>query len=395
MRGTTPKVFQSTSLSALTLVLVAVLLSISSCGGRDSSQASQQGVQGGGQAEGGKTRTYYIAADPVNWDYAPDGIDDISGKPFDQDEDVFVGRGEHRIGKTYRKALYREYTDESFSELKQRPKDQHYLGTLGPLIRAEVGDTIKVHFKNDTDFPASMHPHGVFYKKDSEGAPYQDGTSGKKNKSDDVVKPGEEYTYTWEVPKRAGPGPNDPSSIMWMYHSHVDESDDTNTGLIGPIIVTRKGMAGEDGSPKDVDREFVTMFTIFDENSSHYLDYNIKHFAGDPKGVDKEDEGFIESNLMHSINGYVFGNMPLMKMKKGEKVRWYLMGMGTEVDLHTPHWHGNTVTVMGMRTDVADILPATMVVADMVPDDPGIWFYHCHVNDHIDAGMTARYLVKD
>ena len=395
MRGTTPKVFQSTSLSALTLVLVAVLLSISSCGGRDSSQASQQGGQGGGQAEGGKTRTYYIAADPVNWDYAPDGINDISGKPFDQDEDVFVGRGEHRIGKTYRKALYREYTDESFSELKQRPKDQHYLGTLGPLIRAEVGDTIKVHFKNDTDFPASMHPHGVFYKKDSEGAPYQDGTSGKKNKSDDVVKPGEEYTYTWEVPKRAGPGPNDPSSIMWMYHSHVDESDDTNTGLIGPIIVTRKGMAGEDGSPKDVDREFVTMFTIFDENSSHYLDYNIKHFAGDPKGVDREDEGFIESNLMHSINGYVFGNMPLMKMNKGEKVRWYLMGMGTEVDLHTPHWHGNTVTVMGMRTDVADILPATMVVADMVPDDPGIWFYHCHVNDHIDAGMAARYLVKD
>jgi hypothetical protein len=24
-----------------------------------------------------------------------------------------------------------------------------------------------------------------------------------------------------------------------------------------------------------------------------------------------------------------------------------------------------------MRTDVVDILPATMVVADMVPDDPG------------------------
>jgi len=121
---------------------------------------------------GGRKDPYLLhSRRPVNWDYAPDGINDISGKPFDQDEDVFVGRGEHRIGKTYRKALYREYTDESFSELKQRPKDQNYLGTLGPLIRAEVGDTIKVHFKNDTDFPASMHPHGVFYKKDSEGAP--------------------------------------------------------------------------------------------------------------------------------------------------------------------------------------------------------------------------------
>jgi FtsP/CotA-like multicopper oxidase with cupredoxin domain len=29
----------------------------------------------------------------------------------------------------------------------------------------------------------------------------------------------------------------------------------------------------------------------------------------------------------------------------------------------------------------------------MVPDDPGIWMFHCHVNDHITAGMTARYEV--
>ena len=100
---------------------------------------------------------------------------------------------------------------------------------------------------------------------------------------------------------------------------------------------------------------------------------------------------------MHSINGYVYGNLPLeaMTMKKGERVRWYLMGMGTEVDLHTPHWHGNTVTALGMRTDVVSLLPATMVTADMVPDDPGTWLFHCHVNDHITAGMMVRYRVLD
>jgi hephaestin len=27
----------------------------------------------------------------------------------------------------------------------------------------------------------------------------------------------------------------------------------------------------------------------------------------------------------------------------------------------------------------------------MTPDDPGIWLYHCHVNDHILAGMLTRY----
>jgi manganese oxidase len=395
MRSTS-RPFEGVLLAVVLLLLVAVSLSMSSCSSEESSQAGHQEDQPAQEegSQGGKTRTYYIAADPVDWDFAPKGIDEITGKPFNEDEKVFVARGEHTIGKTYRKALYREYTDDSFSELRKRPEDQEYLGALGPLIKAEVGDTIKIVFKNNTDFPATIHPHGVFYKKDSEGAPYQDGTSGEQ-KGDDAVAPSEEHTYTWEVPERAGPGPMDPSSIAWMYHSHVDESDDTNTGLMGPMIVTRKGEAEEDGSPKGVDHEFFTLFTIYDENKSHYLDYNIEHFAGDPEGVDTEDEGFVESNLMHSINGYVFGNMPLMKMQKGDKVRWYLMGMGTEVDLHTPHWHGNTVTTGGMRADTVEVLPASMKVADMVPDNPGIWFFHCHVNDHIDAGMVARYSVEE
>ena len=135
------------------------------------------------------------------------------------------------------------------------------------------------------------------------------------------------------------------------------------------------------------------MFMVSDENQSPYLAQNIAKFPTDPGSVDPEDEGFIESNLMHSINGYVFGNQPMITMHRGEHVRWYVMSMGTEVDLHTPHWHGNTVTVNGMRMDVVSLLPATMVVADMVPDDVGIWLFHCHVNDHIRAGMLTRYKV--
>jgi manganese oxidase len=30
----------------------------------------------------------------------------------------------------------------------------------------------------------------------------------------------------------------------------------------------------------------------------------------------------------------------------------------------------------------------------MVPDAPGIWLYHCHISDHMLAGMVARYQVK-
>ncbi len=47
-----------------------------------------------------------------------------------------------------------------------------------------------------------------------------------------------------------------------------------------------------------------------------------------------------------------------------------------------------------MRMNTVELLPASMVVADMVPGDPGIWLFHCHVNDHINAGMLRRYEVS-
>ena len=334
-------------------------------------------------------RTYYVAAQEVDWDYAPTGINQIKGKPFDDQAKVFVEPGDTRIGRVYRKAIFREYTDATFTNQRRRTADEVHLGILGPTLRAVVGDTIKIVFRNNTSKPVSMHPHGVFYDKASEGAPYNDGTSGA-DKVDDMVPPGGMYTYEWHVPDRAGPGPEDLSSVVWLYHSHVVSPRATNAGLVGTIVITRPDMATKDARPTDVDREFVSLFTIFDENVSHYIDENLARLK---KPVDPEDEDFKESNLMHSINGYVYGNQPGMVMNKGERVRWYLVGLGTEMDVHTPHWHGQTVLHQGRRTDAIELMPASMHVADMLTDSTGIWLYHCHVNDHIDAGMLSLYAV--
>jgi hephaestin len=354
---------------------------------------------------GGKIRTYYIAADQVAWNYAPHARN-MTGKPFTRQQAVYVKRTSRQIGSTYLKSLYRQYTDATFKRVLTRGPSQRYLGFLGPLIQAEVGDTIVVHFRNNTPFATGMHPHGVRYTKRSEGALYADGTRGA-DKHDDAVPPGHEHTYVWQVPERAGPGPGDGSSAMWMYHGHTDEVADTYAGLIGPIVIAKQGMARPDGSPTDVDRQFVTLFMVSDENQSPYLRRNIRRYVRVPPahpphpGSDAiandlrelpGDEDFEESNLKHAINGYVYGNGPMMVMRSGERVRWYVMSMGTEVDLHTPHWHGNVVTTtMGMRTDVLSLLAGNMVTADMTPDDPGVWLYHCHINDHILAGMLARY----
>jgi hephaestin len=383
----------------------AAALVLAACGYETETTTTQHDHGAAAQvaAAGGVLRTYYIAADDVLWDYAPDGTNDITGKPFTEEEQTFTLNGPNRVGHRYWKSLYRAYTDASFTHLVPRPTScapnarvcDDALGILGPVIRATVGDSIRVVFKNNTAFPASVHPHGVFYEKNAEGAPYADGTSGG-SKGDDAVPPGRTWTYNWQVPDRAGPGPMDGSSVLWMYHSHTDEVADTNTGLIGPMVITARGKADPaTATPLDVDRELFSYFTVENENQSHYLDRNLQELAGAPHTVTPDDEdAFEESNLMHSINGYVYGNGPVPVMHKGQRVRWYVFSLGTEVDLHTPHWHGNTVTINGgMRTDMVQIMPGMMMSADMVPDDVGTWLFHCHVNDHIVAGMQMRYRV--
>jgi hephaestin len=47
-----------------------------------------------------------------------------------------------------------------------------------------------------------------------------------------------------------------------------------------------------------------------------------------------------------------------------------------------------------MRTDVLSLLTMGMIVADMVPDNPGTWLFHCHVGVHFLGGMIGRYKVE-
>jgi FtsP/CotA-like multicopper oxidase with cupredoxin domain len=57
------------------------------------------------------------------------------------------------------------------------------------------------------------------------------------------------------------------------------------------------------------------------------------------------------------------------------------------------HWHGQTVLIDGRRTDMIELEPMMMAVADMEPDNPGTWLYHCHVDFHFIGGMSARFTV--
>ncbi len=338
--------------------------------------------------EPGKVRSYYIAADEVQWNYMPT-------------QGTFVMLGENEIvhvpqakSSTYTKVVYREYTNDTFKTVKPRAPEWEHLGILGPVIRAEVGDTVKVVFKNNSRFVCTMHAHGLLYDKDSEGAYYSEKSQEPPDskRSGNAVRHGQTFTYTWTVPERAGPGPGDPSSILWMYHSHFNESRDMNAGLLGPIIISRKGSTRPDGTPKDVDREFVVAFAVFEENASGYFMQNVVRDQKYPLETIK-DPSFAKTLEYYTLNGFTKGTLPPLKMKKGERVRWYLMANSNEDDVHAPHWHGQTVLANAMRTDTLNLAPMGMAVADMVADNPGTWLFHCHVNDHLDNGMYGLFTV--
>jgi len=166
----------------------------------------------------GVIRDYYIAAEVEEWDYTTPG-GEARCRGFADESGVtsinVTAMAPH--GSRFHKARYIGYTDATFTTKLAASAETAHLGILGPVLRAVVGDTIRVNFINRTPRPLSLHPHGVVYRKGSEGAPYADGTYRLSDKGDDAVPGnGSRWTYHWFVPDSAGPGPRDLSSVLWL-----------------------------------------------------------------------------------------------------------------------------------------------------------------------------------
>lgn len=159
--------------------------------------------------------------------------------PFFRESKPFVERGSNRIGTRYKKALFREFTDSTFTTRKpDRPQDRH-LAILGPMIKAEVGDLLRVTFRNMASRPYSFHPHGILHP--------QDKSHVHLGTDEDPVYPGDFAVYEWVVSEKAAPGPNGFNCTAWAYYSAVDPVKDTNSGLMGPLVICRPGILTEDG----------------------------------------------------------------------------------------------------------------------------------------------------
>jgi FtsP/CotA-like multicopper oxidase with cupredoxin domain len=328
-----------------------------------------------------KTRRYFIAAEPELWDYAPQGLDPVCGKPLPPN--VAAKRRGGRI-------RYVQYTDDTFqAKVIEAPR----LGVLGPVLRGTVGEFLSITFLNRGGRPLSMHPHGVKYDKDSEGSYYM-----PKPGLGAAVGVGAKFTYVWHLDEESGPLPTEPSSKGWLYHSHVEGDEEAEMGLVGFIVVTDPKRARPDGTPSDIDREMAALFMFHDESGigaamKEALEYG-NLGMNMPQLTWTQIQEQTETGARAAINGYVFGNLPGLDMNEGDRVRWYLFGLGSREDFHTAHWHGLRVLEEGRRrTDSVELLPASMKTADMVADNPGQWLFHCHVSEHMLEGMFARVTV--
>uniref|UniRef100_K7F2H6 Coagulation factor V n=1 Tax=Pelodiscus sinensis TaxID=13735 RepID=K7F2H6_PELSI len=295
----------------------------------------------------------------------------------------------------YKKVIFRSYVDSTFTVREAEGEYEEHLGILGPVIRAEVDDVIQVHFKNMASRPYSLHSHGLFYEKSSEGSSYED-ESPDWFKKDDAVQPNDTYTYVWFATKRSGPIQPGPACRSWTYYSDVNPEKDIHSGLIGPILICQKGTLSAINRPVDT-REFVLLFMVFDEEKSWYFDKSSKRTGTEKTSEQKWKPGFKIGYCFSAINGIIY-HLQGLRMYKDEFVRWYLLNMGGSKDIHVVHFHGQTFTELGVpghRLSVYPLLPGSFRTIEMIPSRAGVWFLDTEVGEYQQAGMQAFFIVVE
>ncbi|XP_056456329.1 coagulation factor VIII [Gadus chalcogrammus] len=320
------------------------------------------------------TRHFYIAAVEIGWDYVfTDGTESASEQRLRSKD----------VPQKYIKAVYREYTDSKYSTPTPRPA---WAGLQGPVIRAQAGDRLVVHFKNLASESFSISPVGITYWKQSEGAGYEDSTGGQE-KQDDAVSPGGSYVYVWDISAKDGPTSSDPECLTYSYSSQVDTVRDLNSGLVGALLICKSSAFGEDGLRRSP--EFVLLFAVFDETKSWYGEV----------GERRTRERYRKSSgrkEYHTINGYINATLPGLTMCLNERsVFWHLIGVGTAPEIHSIQFQDHSLQVMSQRKLYMEMTPMTFTTAEMRPASKGRFLISCRIHAHKDAGMNAVFSVED
>ncbi|KAI4717172.1 Cupredoxin [Aureobasidium sp. EXF-10727] len=351
----------------------------------------------------GNVRTYYVAAEEVAWNYAPSGWDNWLGVPVQNSPHAaaagylnLTGSIGASWGMEFQKAVYKGYTDNSFTNQTEQPAHN---GINGPVLRGEVGDMIQIMFVNNlSNHYASMHSMGLYYGKQYEGSLYPNTTDGGSPpvQEQDAVPPGGCAVYKWIISDSQAPAPGQ-SSRLWSYHSFVNMPADLSAGLSGPLIVYN---SGEMNSTMSAHREFVVTTNTHYEARSFMAGTNAKNAGVDTSKLRATNqlvqpyignESFWVPQLtnfpavqlsdaqgpnFYTMNGYVFGNGAPYEMCRNDPVIWYVMAFGGAS--HVFHLHGNNFQYNDIWQASQSINAGEMFTFNMNAQLPGVWQLLCH-----------------
>ncbi|PCJ41541.1 MAG: oxidoreductase [SAR86 cluster bacterium] len=162
-----------------------------------------------------------------------------------------------------------------------------YGGTLpGPLIKAKVGDTIIVHFKNSLPESTSIHWHGLRVPNGMDGVP---------GVTQPPIEPGEEFRYEFTV--------ND-AGTYW-YHPHINSTNQVGWGMYGGFVV-------EDPADPEVFGDDLVLLI-----SDISIDFDGSFLPANNGGGFSRLFGREGRVLL--VNGKV---LPRLKVRKGKQQRW-------------------------------------------------------------------------
>ena len=268
------------------------------------------------------------------WDVVPTQHDPISGMRFDPAKTTFP--------TVIYRALHAELDGADARRRRARGDDD---GIPGPLIRARVGDTILVHFKNLDPHasPHSMHFHGVHYAS----ALRRRATSRASPGRGADVKPGRRSRTSCTPKARLGRRLALPRPLA------VD-----GPSIAGGMYGACRSSAAKEKAP---DREFVVAF---------------------------------ESQLgFNTIDGRAFiGNTPIFRAKVGDVVQWDVIALG-DASPHLPRPRPPLAGPGRRRATCRRSARPRASASAGREDAPGTWLYHCHVETHMMNGMIGLYVV--
>ncbi|KAI2657139.1 Coagulation factor VIII [Labeo rohita] len=285
-----------------------------------------------------KVWVHYIAAEEMDWDFSYQSGE----RPSSSSASEWFRKGPQRLGAVYKKVAFVEYTDKTFT----------------------------IVFKNMASRAFNIYPNGL--------TSVQPLKNTNKDKQVDLrslaVPPGEIMTYLWKLTAEDGPTETDPRCLTRLYQSMVDPVRDVASGLVTS------------------DKEKKLLFTVFDENKSWYFEDNIKRSSEDPTKIDRNDPDFYNSNVMHTVNGFMFNQLQF-RMCVGDVILWHVASIGIQNNFLSVYFTGNTFERDKTYGTVLTLFPMTGDTVTTEVEMLGEWEVSAFDPSLKQRGMSVRYTV--